>query len=116
MNPEIEKDLLEKYPQLFRQFEGFSCGNGWALIIDALCSLLNGDSCPSIKSIVEKYGIMRCEIEGASDLQMGYVKFAETMSRRTCEECGAPGATRGGEGYWLTTVCTKHAPVGSEIL
>lgn len=117
MNPEIEKDLLEKYPQLFMQFEGFSCGNGWAVIIDALCSLFIGEeNPPSIRRIYEKYGILRCEIDKLSEKNIEHVRFAIAMSRRTCEECGGPGVTRTGKNLWLTTACERHAPEGSTIL
>lgn len=53
MREELDKKLIEKYPEIFRNRYGdmqttamcwgFECGDGWYNIIDTLCGLLSSD-------------------------------------------------------------------------
>jgi hypothetical protein len=167
MREELDKQLCEKYPQIFRDRNGdmrttlmcwgFECGDGWYNIIDILCGKLtseyrsakgqyeyikdkvnqptygfkdNGDpvgkiitqeliderkakmdeealKVPVAVQIKEKFGGLRFYVHAASDKQWGYISFAESMSYRTCEECGAPGKTY--TDGWHKTLCDIHA-------
>jgi hypothetical protein len=52
MSPELDRALVAKYPEIFRDRHGsiqetgmawgFSCGDGWYTLIDTLCGLLTG--------------------------------------------------------------------------
>ena len=57
--------------------------------------------------VKEKFGTLRFYVSGATDRHYNYIEFAELMSSKVCEECGAPGET-----YpigWHQTLCEKHA-------
>lgn len=62
---------------------------------------------PIATQVKEKFGGLRFYVSGASDKQYNYISFAESMSYRTCEECGAQGRlyTDG----WHKTLCSVHA-------
>jgi hypothetical protein len=56
--------------------------------------------------VKEKFGGLRFYYSGGDELIDGVVRMAESMSDRTCEECGAPGThTTGG---WIQTLCEEH--------
>ena len=61
---------------------------------------------PRIDQIKEKFGSLRFYVSGASPEINNYIEFAEAMSSRTCEVCGAPGEKRSGS--WVKTLCDKH--------
>jgi hypothetical protein len=62
---------------------------------------------PVAVQVKEKFGGLRFYVDRASDKHYDYITFAESMSYRTCEECGAPGQryTLG----WHRTLCDHHA-------
>lgn len=56
--------------------------------------------------VKEKFGGLRFYYFGGDDYIDGVVAMAESMSYRTCEECGAPGtSTNGG---WIRVLCEEH--------
>ena len=56
--------------------------------------------------VKEKFGGLRFYYNGGDDYIRGLENMAESMSYRTCEECGAPGKpTKGG---WIRTLCEQH--------
>jgi hypothetical protein len=74
------------------------------------------DVLPEIPQVVasqvkEKYGGLRFYYSGGDEVIDAYVHFAEMLSERTCEVCGAPGKSR--DGGWIVTRCDEHA-VSSE--
>jgi hypothetical protein len=82
-------------------------GPGWTKILDALVTDLkamawDGD-CHQIK---EKFGGLRFYIGCGNDEIWERIDKAEMESRRTCEECGEPGAPR--SGGWIKTLCDAH--------
>lgn len=160
MNPELDKQLCERYPLIFKHRHanvhetamcwGFEHGDGWFHILDTLCALLYApyrqaeddyqrarkyegmapyegaksltavdverarlakvaaaDAIPVAVQVKEKFGTLRFYVFGARDEAYHYIAFAEAMSARTCEECGAPGRSRGGG--WVRTLCDRHA-------
>ena len=62
---------------------------------------------PVASQVKEKFGGLRFYVEQATDEHFNYISFAENMSYRTCEQCGAPGKlyTQG----WHRTLCDHHA-------
>jgi hypothetical protein len=62
---------------------------------------------PVAVQIKEKFGGLRFYVQAATDKHYSYISFAESMSYRTCESCGAPGKTY--TDGWHTTLCDIHA-------
>jgi len=62
---------------------------------------------PVAVQVKEKFGGLRFYVQAATDAHYQYISFAESMSYRTCEQCGAPGK-RYTDG-WHTTLCDIHA-------
>jgi len=62
---------------------------------------------PIAVQVKEKFGGLRFYVSGASENHYNYISFAESMSYRTCEQCGSPGKlyTDG----WRKTLCSIHA-------
>ena len=62
---------------------------------------------PVAVQVKEKFGGLRFYVQAATDKHYQYISFAESMSYRTCEECGAPGKTY--TDGWHRTLCDIHA-------
>lgn len=62
---------------------------------------------PVAVQVKEKFGGLRFYVHAATDKHYNYISFAESMSYRTCEECGAPGKTY--TDGWHRTMCDIHA-------
>ena len=62
---------------------------------------------PVAVQIKEKFGGLRFYVQAATDKHYQYISFAESMSYRTCEQCGAPGKTY--TDGWHKTLCDIHA-------
>jgi hypothetical protein len=62
---------------------------------------------PVASQVKEKFGGLRFYVQAATDKHYQYISFAESMSYRTCEECGAPGKTY--TDGWHRTMCDIHA-------
>jgi len=62
---------------------------------------------PVAVQVKEKFGGLRFYVQAATDKHYSYISFAESMSYRTCESCGAPGKTY--TDGWHTTLCDIHA-------
>ena len=122
MKEELEKQLTDKYPALFRGKDmpvtenlmsfGCECGDGWFDTINAACSVIAAHTEYAGKidflftQIKEKFGTLRMYSAGGDAYTAGVVAMAEAISGYTCEVCGAPGKlNRGG---WLSTLCEKH--------
>ena len=105
---------------------GFDHGDGWFDIMDAACKNIQHHvdwkrkqepyasmsdeefdevHQPVASQVKEKFGGLRFYIDGADDYVSGVVSMAESMSYRTCENCGSPGKS-GGKG-WIKTLCNS---------
>jgi hypothetical protein len=62
---------------------------------------------PVAVQIKEKFGGLRFYVQAATNKHYDYISFAESMSYRTCEVCGAPGK-RYTDG-WHKVLCDIHA-------
>lgn len=104
MNPELDRELCERYPAMFVDrhasvFEtgmcwGFCVDDGWYDLIDVLCQQLqqecDDNSLPQIVAVQvkEKMGTLRFRVKAASDRQRAMIRYAETLSERICGICG----------------------------
>ena len=60
--------------------------------------------------IKEKFGTLRFYYHGGDEYIRGLEAMAESMTSRTCEDCGNPGVTRSTERKrWVRVLCDKHA-------
>jgi hypothetical protein len=117
MSPELEKQLVEKYPKLFPEGPfwgaespwGVECGDGWYDILDNLCGSIasygNADNVV-IDQIKEKFGTLRFYVTGGDDMIDGMIWMAEHMSGHICEVCGNRGKMR--TKGWMVTLCDLH--------
>ncbi len=98
MKQELQNQLFENYPKIFRQKDlspqetamcwGISCGDGWFDIVNVLClnirkhAEFTGKSIEAVQ-VKSKWGALRVylEGEGVDDFIRGLVKMAESMSR-----------------------------------
>ena len=62
---------------------------------------------PVAVQVKEKFGGLRFYVQGATEKHWNYISFAESMSYRICESCGAEGKTY--TDGWHTTLCDIHA-------
>jgi len=124
MNKENTDKLVDKYPQLYRQYQlnspqrtsmywGFQCSDGWYKLIDELSKQLTKIS-KNIEAtcIKEKFGTLRFYFYGTDTVKQlnkahKLIAKYEYKSGITCEDCGKPGKLRKHNG-WFTTLCTKH--------
>jgi len=67
---------------------------------------------PVAVQVKEKFGGLRFYVQAATDKHHQYINFAESMSYRTCEECGAPGKTY--TDGWHMTLCDIHAAMNGK--
>jgi len=126
MSPELEQQLVERYPRLFADYGappdkslmafGFECGGGWFDLLDTLCAQLSklkpagedGDPLSlAALQVKEKYDTLRFYLGACSDEALALVEFAEAMSAKVCEVCGNRGRPRGTT--WLKTLCNSCA-------
>ena len=120
MTEELERQLTEKYPNVFvTRRKGdhfyFECGDGWYNIIDSLARVIQGHT-EHLKStghdisdwsavqVKEKFGTLRFYVAGYDDYVQGAITMAEAQSGYTCEYCGNVGTRI--SGGWVQTLCT----------
>lgn len=82
-----------------------SIGEGWRPLVKPLIEYCNANSL-HIYQIKEKFGGLRfyADIDDTLDKM---IAMTERACAKTCEQCGKPGALRGGS--WLRTLCDEHA-------
>ena len=64
---------------------------------------------PVALQVKEKFGGLRFYVHGGTEEQQNYVRFAEGLSYRICEECGAMDGTKLYTMGWHRVLCPKHA-------
>ena len=107
MKIELEKNLVEKYPDLYKDYGGdpkttcmawgFECGDGWYDLIDELSFLVAPYGVVAIQ-VKEKFGGFRFYYRGPSGMSdedsetvEKIVDEYEERSYHICEICGEPG-------------------------
>ena len=132
MRDELDKRLCEKYPKIFKNRHGsmnetcmcwgFTHGDGWYDIVESLCSNIQNHvdwkrrQHPELSNeefdeqhqvvaaqVKEKFGGLRFYVDNSDDYIRGAISVAESMSHRTCEDCGNKGHRRAGG--WVRTLC-----------
>jgi hypothetical protein len=72
--------------------------------------------CPSAAQIKEKFGTLRFYVNDAGADVFGdtssFITMAESMSYRTCENCGCPGSVS--YGGWYRCLCSKCSQTRDE--
>jgi hypothetical protein len=61
---------------------------------------------PVVVQVKEKFGGLRFYVNGSTDEQYALIRFAESMSYKTCEVCGKRGKPN--KGGWIKTRCKEH--------
>jgi len=129
---ELDKLLCEKYPKIFRDrgksmqescmYWGFEHGDGWFDIVESLCANIQNhvdwkrrqhpelsdgefdeEHQPVAAQVKEKFGGLRFYMDNTDDYIQGAISMAESVSYRTCENCGNRGHKR--TGGWIRTLC-----------
>lgn len=123
MSPELEDQLHDKYPKIFKRKIGLGCDDGWYNIIDTLCKNIqhyldyklrdfkNEEEKEALQvvavQIKEKWGSLRFYYDGScdDDYISGLVRMSEAFSVKTCEICGNKSEvqTKG----WIRNVCNS---------
>lgn len=114
MRKELEKQLIDEYPVLFKdtnQPDTVSCmadgcvvGDGWFGIIKEACQKASeADPEAYLLQVKEKFGGLRMYAAGNRKSQAAFDE-AETKSFKTCEYCGSEDDVTS-EGRWIKTVC-----------
>jgi len=117
MKDELDKILVKEFPNLYRDRHGkmqdtcmcwgFECGDGWFEIIKELSAKLEPLDVVALQ-VKEKFGGLRFYIGAAPEEAFKYIDEAESLSYKTCENCGAPDAKARGGG-WVRTLCEACA-------
>ena len=127
MKEELDNKLVKAFPLLYGDRSapmqstamcwGFACSNGWFDIIWDLSSKLepliqkfideNQDTehYPKASQVKEKFGGLRFYMTCGTDEIFDLIEKAETLSNKTCEECGKPAEER--DGGWIYTLCNN---------
>lgn len=116
MKKELEQKLVEKYPQLFKEYGGdprqtcmawgMAHGDGWYKILEQLCEKIK-DTDTTFLQIKEKFGMLTIYFtsdEEVHDRVSVAINEAELKSLEICEICGEK-AKRVNSGGWLSTHC-----------
>jgi len=101
MNKELERKLITKYPNLFKDINlppfltlicfGCECYDGWYQILDDLFAKLSIFKDLKLLQVKEKFGELRIYLNYYTDEIQKLILEAERKSRRTCEICGQKG-------------------------
>ncbi len=129
MKKELQDQLYEKYPKIFRQKDlsiqescmpwGFDVEDGWFDLINNLCQFLqfhtDHNDYPQAEAtqVKSKYGSLCFSAtyhggDRSFDYLQGAIDLAENLSQYLCEECGNPGSNKtvGNNPYgWVYTMC-----------
>lgn len=92
---------------------GLMCGPGWFDLIDVLASEITRHAEATGLDVVavqvkEKFGELRCYLNGGDEYVNGLTWIAASMSKTICEECGAPGWMSESESGWIKVRCAEH--------
>ena len=117
MTPKLEQSFLDKYPSILKDIGIIDVGDGWRDLVTVLCNyleLVNATKGTDLRvaHIAERYGTFDCAVEGATSLQLNLrltmvMDMLKSLSRKTCEQCGADGVPR--VGGWVTILCDEHS-------
>jgi len=120
MKEELEKQLFDKYPKIFRQKDlgmhetcmcwGIACGDGWYPFIDELCSIIqkyiDEQKIEQIEAVQvkEKFGRLRFYTNYYDEQIEKFIAEAEKKCYTVCEICGSTEDIRPTKG-WISYLC-----------
>ena len=118
MDKKLETKLVEKYPNLYKQYGGdirdtcmgwgIECDDGWFELLDELSKKLEPFNVVA-SQVKEKFGGLRFYIDPCDgsvyDTVTEIISDAENQSYKVCEICGKDGEQR--QGGWLRTTCDE---------
>lgn len=130
-----EIELIEKYPEIFRPYEGnpgyvnyLDIPRGWLPLVDLMCGVIqdyinrgktieNPDKAggpnyitepiPQVvcSQVKEKYGGLRFYTFGHDSYVEGVIKMATLVARNTCQDCGSNDDVKTTGMHWISTQC-----------
>lgn len=111
MNEQLEKELKDKFPDLYDGLTSLSVGDGWFALLTTLSGIITHHAKHkklTIRAVQvkEKFGGLRFYTSGADEYVTGAVAMAESLSFAICETCGKPAQPR--QGGWIQTLCDEH--------
>lgn len=126
MTPDLDALLCARYPVLLQERTlppeqsalawGFTCEDGWFLILDQLFARLQAEADrgripqPVVTQVKEKLGTLRCRLsQGVCRRSIRLMQLACIRADNTCERCGAPGVLQFGPSYGWNVRCRRHA-------
>lgn len=120
MSPELEANLVNKYPTLFKDINrppteslicfGCSCGDGWYDLLDrTFKKIIDNDPAREIvlMQVKEKFGELRIYLYCPTGIQSKIYEIlgkAELESRTICENCGSIENIKS-NGSWIKYLC-----------
>ena len=124
MKKELEDQLFEKYPKIFRQkdlpmtqtamcwrFDGVP--DSWYTILDVLCGLIQCHvdsgkiSQVEATQVKEKFGSARFYTNTCDEVIDAYIEFAEWMTGRICSRCGSDQDVSCKKTGWVNYLCAN---------
>lgn len=127
MNKRLEKALQDEFPNLYKDlygpmdktpmYWGFTCGEGWFVLIWQLSRKLedminkwieehpDDPNIPRAAQVKEKFGLLRYYMDYGTDKMYNVIHEYENASGEVCEECGMPGRLI--KGVWWRTICHR---------
>ena len=125
MKKELDEQLVQKYPNLYRKRYnsmadtcmcwGFDTCDGWINIIDELSAGIEAEILKlpeherqffTAEQVKEKYGTLRFYMSQETEAMTRLIRIAENKSEKTCEVCGKDGIMRGSS--WFFVACEEH--------
>ncbi|MGV8920800.1 MAG: hypothetical protein ACOH2R_23970 [Pseudomonas sp.] len=126
MSPDLEKQLIERYPNIFSIDKdgesrlalrhGIECDDGWYQLIDTLCGCIQQHIDTynleqfKVTQVKEKFAELRFYYSYGDERILGMVELATALSARICPVCGNPGKKIKTNENWLITRCDEHTP------
>ena len=103
------KEIADKYPILFSEIGMWWGGEGWLDLIDKMSQELSQYGCRYLQ-LKEKFGWLRvhCMYSPTDSAVVNeIINRYESLSKTTCETCGAEGTIKP-KGGWLKCSCERH--------
>lgn len=118
MDQRLDQALCTAFPKLYQNRYGhindtcmawgFTCNNGWFLILWELSEQLEEMGCVATQ-VKEKFGGLRFYLSYCPpDVEQKVSRLladAEKRAIKTCETCGDPGEKR--DSHWIRTLCDR---------
>jgi hypothetical protein len=101
MKSELQDQLINKYPEQFKNLKYIECDDGWYDLLDKLCYIIQTQLDRNKNTeffwwsqIKEKFGGLRAYCYAADEYMRGAIALAESMSYSICEFSGEKGRLR----------------------